>query len=68
MSNDEEGCGGMEKEKKKCVEESEEVVCKEREQDPQVVVTIQCRGCKQIQTMLSNLSAKCFYHTEKFVW
>ena len=58
----------MEMEKEKCLEELEEVVCKEREKDPPVVVTIWCQGCQQIQMMSSNPSAKCFYHTEKFVW
>ena len=56
------------RQKEKCIEVSEEVVCKEREEDRPVIVTIRSRGCQQMQTMSSNPSAKCFYHTEKFLW
>ena len=58
----------MEKENEKCADVSENVISNEREEDPPVVVTICCRGCQQIQTMSSNLSVKCFYHMEKFIW
>ena len=58
---------GSETEKEKCAEVSEQVICNKTEEDPPIVVTIHCRGCQQIQAMLSNPSAKCFYHMETFL-